>query len=106
MRQSQPTSGAWTITSTLKDHQSRLLAAAGEPTRAIVGDGGVYVDLTSDEPNRRPSASTILQRREDVRSTIFGNVLDLSGKPDGYVKSVAQSGGIDAGFAALQNRHR
>lgn len=102
VRQSQPTSSAWSITLALKDHQSRLIAVGGEPTRAIVGDGGIYVDFTSNDPHRRPSASTILQRREDVGSTIFGNVLDLSDKPDGYVKSVTQSGGFDAGFAALR----
>ena len=102
VRQSQPTSNAWTITSSLKDHQSQLIAAGGAPTRAIVGDGGIYVDLTSDDPKKKPSAPTILERRESIGSTIFGNVLDLSGKPEGYVKSVAQSGGIDAGFAALR----
>ena len=67
-----------------------------------MGDGGVYVDLTSDDPKKRPSAPTILERREGERSTIFGNVLDLTGKPEGYVKSVAQSGEVDAGFAALR----
>jgi hypothetical protein len=102
VRQSEPTGGAWAITLALRDHQSRLIAAGSERTRAIVGDGGIYVDLTSDDPHKRPPALTILQRREDMRSTIFGNVLDLSGKPEAYVRSVAQSGGIDAGFAALK----
>ena len=102
LRQSEPTGDAWTITLALKDHQSRLIAAGGDATRVIVGDGGIYVDTTSDAPHGRPSAPTILERREGARSTIFGNVLDLSGKTEGFVKSVTQNGGIDAGFATLR----
>ncbi len=102
VRQSEATSDSWMVKLALKDHESRLILAEGQPTRAIVGDGGVYVDVTSNEPHWRPTATTILQRREGVRSTIFGNVLDLSGKADGYVKRVTQGGGVDAGFATLK----
>jgi hypothetical protein len=102
VRQSQPTSNSWVMTLALKDHESRLVAAGGDATRAIVGDGGIYVDLTSDAPKNRPEAPTIVQRREGASSTIFGNVLDLSSQAGGYVKSVRQNGGIGAGFATLR----
>ena len=102
VRQSELTTHSWAIALALKDHESRLVAAGGDATRAIVGDGGIYVDLTSDAPNKRPEAPTIVQRREGASSTIFGNVLDLSSQAGGYVKSVKQNGGIDAGFATLR----
>jgi Heparinase II/III-like protein/Alginate lyase len=100
VRASEPTEHAWSATMVQGDHSARLLAAGGFPTQAVIGEGGVYVDTTSNAPNKRPTAPTLIERRENVRSTIFGNVLDLSG--DGYVKSVTQEGGIDSGFGLLR----
>jgi Heparinase II/III-like protein/Alginate lyase len=99
VKASEPTANAWSATMVQGDHSARLLAAGGVPTQAIIGEGGVYVDYTSNVPNKRPTAPTLIERRDNVRSTIFGNVLDLSG--EGYVKSVTQEGGIDTGFGLL-----
>jgi hypothetical protein len=102
VKASEPTEHAWSATMVQGDHSARLLAAGGFPTQAIIGEGGVYVDFTSNAPNKRPTAPTLIERRENVRSTIFGNVLDLSGSQEGYVKSVKQEGGIDSGFGLLR----
>ena len=100
VKASDPTEHAWSAAMVQGDHSARLLAAGGFSTQAILGEGGVYVDFTSNAPNKRPTAPTLIERRENVRSTIFGNVLDLSG--DGYVKSVTQEGGVDSGFGLLR----
>jgi hypothetical protein len=99
VRQAQPTSNSWSMNLALGSHVARLLAAGGVPTQAIVGDGGIYVDATSTAPHSRPTAPTIIERRDDTRSTIFANVLDLSDTD--YVKTVTQEGGIDSGFGLL-----
>ena len=99
VRQAQPTDNPWSMNLALGSHTARLLVGGGVPTQAIVGDGGVYVDTTSTAPHSRPTAPIIIERRDDTRSTIFGNVLDLSDA--GYVKTVTQEGGIDSGFGLL-----
>jgi hypothetical protein len=76
------------------------VAAGGSPTQAIIGEGGVYVDSTSTAPHSRPTAPTIVERRDDSRSTIFANVLDVSDA--GYVKKVTLEGGIDSGFGLMK----
>jgi hypothetical protein len=100
VRQSQSTNDPWSVTYALGDHVAKLLAAGGTPTQAILAEGGVYSDATSDIANKRPTAPTVLERREGLETTIFGNVLDLS--DDGYVKSVNQEGDFKSGFALLK----
>jgi Heparinase II/III-like protein/Alginate lyase len=99
VRQAPPTNNSWSMNLALGGHTARLLAVGGISTQAIIGDGGVYVDVTSTAPQSRPTAPTILERRDDNSSTIFANVLDLSDA--GYVKNVTQEGGIDSGFGLL-----
>ena len=52
VRQTQPTSDSWTMSLALKDHESRLVAAGGDATRALVGDGGVYADFSRGRTTR------------------------------------------------------
>jgi hypothetical protein len=99
VRQAQPTNNSWSVNLSSGGHNARLVAAGGSPTQAIIGEGGVYVDTTSTAPHSRPTAPTIVERRDDSRSTIFANVLDVSDA--GYVKKVTLEGGIDSGFGLM-----
>lgn len=101
VRQAQPTSDSWSVNLAIGGHAARLVVAGGTATQPVVGDG-FYVDRTSSAPQRMPAAPTILERRENNQSTIFGNVLDLSGGGDAYVKRVSQEGGADSGYALLR----
>jgi len=91
----------WSVTLTRGDKVARLHVAGEAGTQAVVGDGGIYVDATSDAPRKLPTCPTILERRGNLTSTIFGNALDFSGSKNGYVKGVAQEGGFDKGYAML-----
>ena len=48
-----------------------------------------------------PTAATVIERR-DTASTVFGNVLDLSGAKAGAVKDVTQHGDRESGFGLLR----
>jgi hypothetical protein len=102
VRQAKPTSASWSVTLASNGHIARLIAAGGPLTQPITGQGGFYVDWTSTAPHRRPQAATILERRDNANSTVFGNVLDLSDKADGFVKDVTQEGGLDSGYSLLK----
>jgi hypothetical protein len=92
----------WTVILTNGDKVARLHVAGAAATQAIVGDGGIYVDDTSNAPHHLPTAPTILQRRDNDTSTIYGNALDFSNDKDGYVKNVAQEGSLEVGYAMLK----
>lgn len=81
---------------------ARLTLAAGTDTEAILGDSGFWVDSTSTDKSRRPTCPTLLQRRNELPSTIYGNALDFSGGTEPYVKNVSQEGSLEAGYALLQ----
>jgi hypothetical protein len=91
----------WSMTLTRGDKVARLHVAGQAGTQAIVGDGGIYVDATATYPHGLAPASTIIERRDNVPSTVFGSVVDFSNNKDGYVKGVAQEGGLDKGYAML-----
>jgi len=76
----------------------RLLAGAGEGTEVITGAGHFF--LQSGKEDEAPP--TIIERRADRKSVIYGNAIDISGDPQGYLKEVRQEGGPDAGFGALR----
>jgi len=71
-------------------NRARLIAAGGDDTQIIVGDG----ILGREKPK------TILQRRE-VPSTIYGNVVELDYDGADYVKGVTVDGSLDDGFGLL-----
>ncbi len=81
---------------------ARLHVAGVSPTTALLGEGGIYVDDTSSDPTHKPTCPTIIERRDDIASTIYGNALDYSGSKDGYVKGVTQEGSLDTGYAMLR----
>jgi hypothetical protein len=85
----------WSLAVTRAGHATRLLAAAAGETEVIVGDG-YYRLLSGDE-----KTPAIFERRT-ANSTLFGNVLDFSDQKDGYVRSVAQEGGAEAGYGLLK----
>lgn len=102
VRRAPATSGPWSIAFRQGERSARLIAAGGTSTEPILGLGGVYADA---EPNGRPvnpTAPTVIERRDQTSSTIFGNVLDYSGGATGAVKSVSQLGGRDSGFGLLR----
>jgi hypothetical protein len=101
VRAADSTDKPWRITSTRDTHVARLYVAGGSATQAIIGEGGIYVDETSKEPGRKPTAPTIIERRENCTTTVYGNALDYSGSKEGYVKGVTQEGGINVGYALL-----
>jgi len=89
------------IISTNGDKVARLHLAGGSPTQAIIGEGGIYVDGTTKDTDK-PTCPTIIERRDKITSTLYGNALDFSGSKDGYVKDITQEGSLDAGYALLK----
>jgi hypothetical protein len=81
----------WSATVARGESAARLVAAGGTPTEVIVGDGHYGLE--------RPP--TILERRS-TNSALYGNAVDISGAKGGYVKAVAQEGGLDAGYGLLK----
>ena len=85
----------WSVTVARKNHQVRLLAPGAAGTEVIVGQGFYHLD----EDNEKTPA---LIRRPQCAATLYGNVVDFSDDKRGYVRSVAQQGSIEAGFALLE----
>jgi hypothetical protein len=106
VQEAPATADAWSIAFERKGRIARLLAAGGRETRPILGDGGRFIQagsLNSDDgPDGKSVAPTLIERRANVYSTIFGNVLDLTGGADGYIKAVSQAGGEESGYALLR----
>ena len=98
----EPTDKAWSVSLSHEGHTARLLQAAGAATQAFIGKGGVYVDFSSGARDARPTATTIIERRENMRTTIFGNALDVSDSKNGFVKSVIEYTGVDYSYALLK----
>ncbi len=90
---SAETDKAWSANVVFGEKPIRFLAAAGEGTDVIIGDG--YFRKTSERP------PTIIVRRKS-NSTLYGNVIDISGGKEPFVKSITQEGGLDAGYGALK----
>jgi hypothetical protein len=91
VRKAAPSDRGWTATVTREGNVARFLAAGGTRTEVIVGDGHYGLET--------PPA--ILERRETA-ATVYGNVIDISGGKEGYVKSVKQEGGLEAGYGLLK----
>jgi hypothetical protein len=85
------TAKAWSATITRQGNVARFLAAGGTPTEVLVADGLLGLE----------KPPTILQRRTGG-STVYGNVVDISGAKDGYVKSIEIEGGLEQGYALLK----
>jgi hypothetical protein len=90
VRKAATSDKAWTATVTREGNVARFLAAGGTQTEVIVGDGHYGLE----------TPPTILERRE-AASTVYGNAIDISGGKEGFVKSVAQEGSLDAGYGLL-----
>jgi hypothetical protein len=92
----------WSVTLTHRGHAVRLLAAGRTDTEVIVGDG--YYRLDHVGPNHEDHldepAPAIFQRRT-AESTVYGSVVDFADAKPGYVRSVVQEGGREAGFGLL-----
>lgn len=83
------------LTATRNDRPVRLVSAGGLETEILVGDG--YYRLS----NKDEKVPAVFLRRT-AASTLYGNVLDISGTKDGYVKTVTQEGGLEAGYGLLK----
>jgi hypothetical protein len=88
-------SKGWSATVTRGGNAVRLLAAAGDATEVIVGSGFCRA-ARGDEP------TPAIYERRTASSTLYGNAVDFSAAKGGYVKSVVQEGGADAGYGLLQ----
>lgn len=86
----------WTATITTPNNQTlHFVAAGGTPTDVIFGTGHFMTNKQDEKP------PVFLQRRAGVNEALFGNAVDLSGSPDGVVKSVKQEGSLSAGYGLL-----
>lgn len=90
------------FTFTLDNRVARLTLAGAAHTEAILAEGGFWHDTSSKDVGKFPTCPTLLQRRNDTTSTVYGNVLDFSGGPESFAKSVTQEGGLEAGFGLLR----
>ncbi len=89
---------AWTATVTTANKQPlRFLASGGTATDIYLGKGPELPVEWKALP-----AALIMQRRDNVNNAIFGNVADISGAADGYLKSVKQEGSLDTGYGLLK----
>ncbi len=102
VQQAQPASSPFAIGFDHLGHKSRLLGAGGTATDVIVGDGGFFVDTTSDAPHHMPPVPTVIERRSGASSTVYGNVLAFKGDGDAGVSDVALLGGVEQESALLQ----
>lgn len=85
------TDKAFSATLTRGANVARFVAAGGTKTDVIVGDGHYELE----------TPPTIVERRTTA-STIYGNAVDISGAKGGYVKSITQEGGLDAGYGLVK----
>ena len=76
----------------------KFFAAGGIQTEVITGNGHFFIN----SPKNDEFPPTIIQRRDKQSNVLFGNVTDVSGSPDSYVKSVVQEGGVEAGYGLLK----
>ncbi len=102
VRQAPRTGDTWSVAFDEGGRLARLVAAGGTPTRPILGSGGVYADALPNGKAVMSTAPTLIERREALNATVFGNVLDVSGGKTGYVTTVSQAGGPDQGFGLLR----
>ena len=75
----------------------RFVAAGGTSTAVFFGTGP-----QNPHTPKVPPTAMIVQRREGKPDAVFANAVDLSNAKEGYVKSAAQEGGLDAGYALLK----
>jgi len=100
VRQAPASDVPWSMTFTRKEHLARLHAASAPATQVVLADGGLFYDKLAD--SKKSTAPTILQRRDKTSSTVYGNALDYSDSKEGFVKGVAQEGGLVAGYGLLK----
>jgi len=86
------TDQAWSANVRFQDKPIRFLAA-GVGTDVIAGDG--YFEGRKERP------PTLIARRINHKTTLYGSALDLSGDKDNYVKSIVQAGSLEAGYGLL-----
>ena len=95
------TDKAWSITLTRGEHLARLIGVGSPGSEVIVGDNGRYEDATMGNRNTVDHPPTIIERRANSGPTVYGNVVDLSDRKDGYVRNVDFAGGFDDGYGLL-----
>lgn len=90
---------AWTATVAADSGQTvRFMAPGGTATDVYLGTG----PQNPHTPKVAPAAM-IIQRRADTNNALFASATDLSGgKEAGFIKSVTQEGGLDAGYGLLK----
>ncbi len=90
---------AWTATVVTANQQTvRFLAAGGTPTDVYFGNR--IADPRATKNIEKPPL--FFQRRDNQNNVIFGNAVDISGTPNGYLKSVTQEGSLDVGYGLLK----
>lgn len=85
------TADGWTAAVKAANGTARFVAAAGPSTEVIIGDGVLG----------RQTPPTIIQRRDNTASTVFGNAIDISNAQQPYVKKVTTTGGLAEGYSLL-----
>ncbi len=72
---------AWQVSVVHKDQPVKLLAAAGDSTEVVIGDG--YYHYSGDDKNVRDEKVPAIFERRQGSNTLFGNVVDISAKRTG-----------------------
>lgn len=101
VQQAQATHEAFSVAFDQGSRSARLISAGGAETTPILALGGPYADSTQSK-HGMPTAPTLIERRDAVASTVFGNVLDYSGGAAGSVKTVTREGSLEAGYGLLR----
>ncbi len=94
---SEVTDQGWTAAITTPGGKpAKLFAAGGASTEVVAGEGHFRVKGKDEMP------PTLLERRSGSKDVLFGNVIDFSGGEAPLVKDIRQSGGVEAGYGALE----
>jgi hypothetical protein len=93
------TNQAWTATVTSSGGRpARLLAPGGTQTEVIFGNGHFFTKSAREDE----CPPTLIERRTNGNTALFGNVVDISGDAKGSITSVTQEGGPQAGYGLLK----
>ena len=98
------TDGPYTATIVNRVNKTVHFVAGPSPkTQVFTADGPHWGrDPGSKDPTKTDPANdqfVLFQRRDGVNNAIFANAVDISGRADGYVKSLTHEGDLESGYS-------
>ncbi len=91
---SAQTEKSWSADIAFQGKPIRFVAAGSDATQVILGDAQLI--------GVKEHPSIVVERRDKINTTLFGNAVDISGDKEPYVKSLTQEGSLDAGYGLLK----